>query len=408
MNCRHCGSALEHTFLDLGFAPPSNSYLSEPDLRKPEVYYPLKLKVCTSCWLVQTEDYAKRDELFSADYAYFSSTSSMWLEHARQYCRSITRRLGLDAGSHVIEVASNDGYLLRNFVEARIPCLGIEPTDSTAAAAEALGIPVLREFFGEELAERLVREGRQADLVIGNNVFAHVPDVNDFTRGLARALKPGGTITLEFPHLMRLIEQVQFDTVYHEHFSYLSLYSVGRIAEGAGLRVLDVEELPTHGGSLRVYLCHARDERPASAAVAALLEAEQRFGLRSLALYQAFQGRANTVKDDLLKFLIDLKSSGTTVAAYGAAAKGCTLLNYSGVKPDLLPYVCDAAASKQGKYLPGSHVPIVSPAILRERRPDVVLILPWNIAGEVTRDHSYIRDWGGRFAIAVPSIKELH
>lgn len=407
MNCRHCHHPLQHVFLDLGFAPPSNAYLSGADLKKPERYYPLKLFVCEHCWLVQTEDYAQADELFSHDYAYFSSVSQSWLAHAARYTEMIMKRIGLNKNSHVIEVASNDGYLLKNFVAAGIPCLGIEPTASTAAAAEKLGVPVLREFFGEALAQRLVTEGKQADLILGNNVYAHVPDINDFTNGLRTALKPGGTITLEFPHLMRLLEHTQFDTVYHEHFSYLSLYSVSQIFAQAGLRVCDVEELPTHGGSLRVYGCHADDVRVTVPAVQAMLEEETRRGMRSLQTYQAFQSRADRVKDDLLLFLIEQKRAGRRVAGYGAAAKGCTLLNYGGVKTDLLPYVCDAAPSKQGKYLPGAHVPILHPDVLRERKPDIVLILPWNIQAEVTQQMAHIREWGGKFAVAVPSIKVL-
>jgi hypothetical protein len=307
----------------------------------------------------------------------------------------------------VIEIASNDGYLLKNFVAAGVPCLGIEPTASTAQAAERLGVPTVREFFGQALGERLAAQGRQADLIAGNNVFAHVPDINDFTRGLRAALKPGGTITLEFPHLMRLIGQNQFDTVYHEHFSYLSLYTVERIFASAGLRVFDVDELPTHGGSLRVYGCHAEDSRTPTPAVAELLEAEERFGLRRLPTYLGFQSHADNVKDGLLVFLLEQKRAGRKVAAYGAAAKGNTLLNYAGVKQDLLLFVCDAAASKQGTYLPGSHIPVVEPARLREHRPDVVLILPWNIAGEVSCQHAYVREWGGRFAVAVPEIRML-
>ncbi len=383
MNCRHCGEVLKHTFLDLGFAPPSNSYLSEAELSAPEIYFPLKLKVCDSCWLVQTEDYAKAELFFSKDYAYFSSTSTSWLEHAARYAMNMTERLGLGADSFVIEVASNDGYLLKNFLAAGIPCLGIEPTASTAAAAEQLGIPVLREFFGEALGQQLAREGRQADLIAGNNVYAHVPDINDFTRGLKAALKPNGTITLEFPHLMRLIEHTQFDTVYHEHFSYLSLHTVSRIFSAAGLRVCDVEELPTHGGSLRVFGCHAEDARVGSASVADVLEAESDAGLQGLAVYEAFQQRADEVKNGLLSFLIEQKHAGKKVAAYGAAAKGNTLLNYAGIKPDLLPFVCDAAPSKQGKFLPGSHVPILAPDELILDRVDYVLVLPWNILNEV-------------------------
>lgn len=405
MNCRHCRSPLEHVFLDVGFSPPSNAYLAAADLAAPERYYPLKLLVCARCWLVQTEDYAKADELFSADYAYFSSVSRTWLDHAARYVDMVTRRLSIGASSLVIEVASNDGYLLQNFVERGIPCIGIEPTASTAAAAESKGIPVLREFFGEALGARLEREGRQADLIIGNNVYAHVPDINDFTAGLARALKPNGTITLEFPHVMRLLEFTQFDTVYHEHFSYLSLHTVATIFERAGLRVWDVEELSTHGGSLRVYGCRRDDERDASPAVAELIAREEARGLRQLDTYLGFQPRADRVKDDLLAFLIEQKRAGRVVAAYGAAAKGNTLLNYAGVKPDLLPFVCDAAPSKQGKFLPGSHIPIMPPQALSDRRPDVVLVLPWNIADEVVAQEHAVRGWGGQFAVAVPEMK---
>jgi len=405
MNCRHCHHPLEHVFLDLGFAPPSNAYLGGADLGKPERYYPLKLYVCEHCWLVQTEDYAQADDLFSHDYAYFSSTSSSWLAHAKSYTDMIAERLGLNRDSMVIEVAANDGYLLQNFVASNIPCLGVEPTASTAAAAEKLGIPVLREFFGEALAHRLAKEGKQADLILGNNVYAHVPDINDFTAGLRTALKPGGTVTLEFPHLMRLLEHTQFDTVYHEHFSYLSLYSVIRIFEKSGLRVCDVEELPTHGGSLRIYGCHADDARATSPAVDALLAEEARRGMRGLEVYRQFQSHAERVKDDLLLFLIEQKRAGKKVAGYGAAAKGCTLLNFAGIKPDLLPYVCDAAPSKQGKYLPGTHVPILHPDVMRERKPDIVLILPWNIRAEVMQQMAHVRDWNGKFAVAVPKIQ---
>ncbi len=405
MNCRHCHHPLKHIFLDLGFAPPSNAYLSAAELNKPERYYSLKLFVCEYCWLVQTEDYAQADELFGHDYAYFSSVSQSWLAHAARYTAMITQRLGLNKDSRVIEVASNDGYLLKNFVAAGIPCLGIEPTASTAAAAEKLGIPVLREFFSQVLAQRLTAEGKQADLILGNNVYAHVPDINDFTAGLKTALKPGGTITLEFPHLMRLLEQTQFDTVYHEHFSYFSLYSVNRIFVRAGLRVFDIEELPTHGGSLRVYGCHADDMRITSPAVETMLAQESRSGMRSIETYQVFQSRVDRLKDDFLLFLIEQKRAGKRIAGYGAAAKGCTLLNYAGVKTDLLPYVCDAAPSKQGKFLPGSHVPILHPDVLRERKPDIILILPWNIQAEVMQQMTHIRGWGGKFAVAIPSIK---
>jgi SAM-dependent methyltransferase len=407
MKCRHCAAPLGLTLVDLGSAPPSNAYLTAQSLHAPEQWFPLRVLVCEQCWLAQTEDFARADELFDKDYAYFSSTSASWLEHARRYADDMRNRLGLTRESFVVEVASNDGYLLKNFVAAGIPCLGIEPTASTAAVAEALGIPVLREFFGEQLARRLAGEGRQADLILGNNVYAHVPDINDFTAGLKAALKPGGTITLEFPHLLRLIEQTQFDTIYHEHFSYLSLYTVCRIFAAAGLRVWDVEPLPTHGGSLRVFGCHADDPRPETPAVSAMVRAEEAAGLRNQDNYRQFQARAEAIKHDLLRFLIEQKRAGKTVAVYGAAAKGNTLLNFSGVRPDLLPFVCDAAASKQGKYLPGSRIPIVAPEMLAERKPDYVLILPWNIAEEVRTQQQRVRDWGGRFVVAIPRLTTL-
>lgn len=407
MKCRHCGLPLKHTFLDLGFAPPSNAYLTASDLQRPEKYFPLKVKVCDHCWLVQTVDYALADELFGPDYAYFSSVSSGWLAHAAHYADKMIRECFLNSESMVIEIASNDGYLLKNFVAASIPCLGIEPTVSTALVAEQLGIPVLRKFFGEVLGKQLAKEGKLADLIIGNNVYAHVPDINDFTLGLKAALKPSGTITLEFPHLMRLIENNQFDTIYHEHFSYLSLHTVSRIFAKAGLRVFDVEELPTHGGSLRVYGCHEGDTRQARAAVIKLLDKEKDCGLLSLEIYQAFQAKANKIKDDLLLFLIQQKLAGKKVIAYGAAAKGSTLLNYAGVKCDLLSFVFDAAASKQGKFMPGSHIPILPPSHLSEVDSDYVLILPWNIASEVQRQNAFLIKSDVKFVVAIPGLKEL-
>lgn len=402
MNCRHCATLLQHTFLDLGFAPPSNAYLSEADLSRPEKYYPLKVKVCCNCWLVQTVDYAQAEELFSDEYAYFSSTSSGWVTHAANYSRAVIQLLGLNKSSHVIEIASNDGYLLKNFLAARIPCFGIEPTASTAAVAEKMGIPVLREFFGETLGQKLAASGQQADLIVGNNVYAHVPDINDFTRGIKAALKSNGTVTLEFPHLLRLIENVQFDTVYHEHFSYLSLYTVDRIFKAAKLRIWDVEQLPTHGGSLRVYGCHAEDPRASSLTVHELMQEEAQQGLQTLATYQSFQDRADVVKDDLLSFLIEQKRLGNKIAAYGAAAKGNTLLNYAGVKPDLLPFICDAALAKQGKYMPGSHIPILPPDFLLNNAPNYVLILPWNIASEIKKQNAALANQGTQFVTAVP------
>lgn len=404
MNCRHCASPLIHTFLDLGHAPPSNAYLTAESLNQPETYYPLKVKVCDQCWLVQTEDHADADALFTQDYAYFSSTSSSFLTHAEVYAKTMIKNLALSNHSHVIELASNDGYLLRNFVAAGIPCLGIEPTASTAAAAEKLGISVLREFFCESLGHQLAAQGKQADLIVGNNVYAHVPDINDFTRGLNAALKPGGTISLEFPHLMQLIKHTQFDTIYHEHFSYLSLHTVSKIFASAGLRVWHVEELPTHGGSLRVFGCHSEDARATQTSVTIVLKEENRCGLQELKAYLEFQPRADKIKNDLLLFLIQLRRSGKRIAAYGAAAKGNTLLNYAGVKPDLLPFVCDAASSKQGKFMPGSHIPIVPPSRLDRECLDYLLILPWNIAAEVQQQNSSLKEEGVRFVTAVPEL----
>lgn len=402
MNCRHCKTPLKHTFLDLGFAPPSNAYLTSSDLTKPEKYYPLKVMICDQCWLAQTEDYAQADELFDSEYAYFSSTSTGWLAHASAYVDKMIDRLNLSKDSFVIEVASNDGYLLKNFLANKINCLGIEPTASTATAAEAIGIPVLRDFFGERLGLELAENGKKADLITGNNVYAHVPDINDFTKGLKASLKSDGTLTLEFPHLLRLIENTQFDTIYHEHFSYLSLYTVEKIFKSVGLRVFDVEELPTHGGSLRIYGCHDGDKRLTKTTVKELLQQEELAGMKSLALYQSFQEKADRVKDDLLTFLLEQKRNGKTVAAYGAAAKGSTLLNYAGVKPDLLPFVCDAATAKQGKLMPGSHIPIHAPSKLISKRPDYILILPWNIAAEVRMQNENLALLGTQFVTAVP------
>lgn len=407
MKCRHCQRELERVFLDLGFAPPSNRYLRPADLQRPEQYLPLKLFVCDACWLVQTQDVAGERELFTDDYAYFSSTSTSWLEHAAAYVAAITDRLKIGPESFIVEIASNDGYLLKNFVAKGVPCLGIEPTASTAAAAEALGVPVWREFFGLELARRLVAERGPADLVIGNNVYAHVPDINDFTSGIQALLSPEGVVTLEFPHLLRLIEGAQFDTAYHEHYSYLSLSTVRRIFEATGLRVFDVHELPTHGGSLRVFGCRRASLRGESAGVLTMLQREDAFGLNNGAIYDGFQTRISSIRDGLLSYLIEKRRTKQTVAAYGAAAKGNTLLNYAGVKPDLLPYVCDAAPSKQGMYLPGTHIPIHGPDELRKRRPDSVLVLPWNLRDEIASDLGYVKQWGGELVVAVPEITRI-
>jgi hypothetical protein len=405
MNCRHCQKKLEHLFLDLGFTPPSNAYRSKEDLSKPEINYPLRIMVCDNCWLVQTEDFLDADEMFSSDYAYFSSTSTSWLEHAAKYSKMIQKKLCLDSDSFVVEVASNDGYLLKNFVEASIPCLGIEPTDSTAKASEKLGIKVQRNFFGNELAADLVSNGQQADLIIGNNVYAHVPDINDFTYGLKKLLKPSGTISLEFAYLLNLIEGNEFDTVYHEHFSYLSLHAVKTIFANAGLKIYDVEELQTHGGSLRVYGCHEEANFDASLKVHEQLQKEKNEGLLDLITFLTFRKKAEKVKNNLLAFLIEQKTMGKSVVGYGAAAKGNTLLNYGGIKSDLLPYVCDAAPSKQGKYLPGSNIPIFLPDIIQKEKPDYVLILPWNISEEISKQLSFIRHWGGSFVTAVPELR---
>lgn len=405
MKCRHCKSELELVFLDLGNAPPSNAYLNKEDLRKPEITYPLRILTCTNCWLVQTEDYTDADELFNDDYAYFSSTSKSWLKHASDYCVMITNRLGLSDNSFVVEIASNDGYLLKNFVSSGIPCLGIEPTKSTAAAASAIGVPVRQEFFGKNMGLRMANAGEQADLVLGNNVFAHVPDINDFIEGVAALLKPNGVVTFEFPHLLQLIQQNQFDTIYHEHFSYLSLCSVSSIFKAAGLRVFDVEELKTHGGSLRIYGCRGDASHKETSLVQNILTNELQAGMQDEKTYSAFQKKADKVKDGLISFLLEAKAEGKTVAGYGAAAKGNTLMNYAGIRPDLIPFICDAAESKIGQYMPASHIPILPPSVLDENTPDYLVILPWNIAEEVMKQNAHLVEKGTKFVIAVPELK---
>lgn len=402
--CRHCQAALTEKFLDLGHAPLSNGYLTPEELNAPEVTYPLRLLVCSACQLVQTEDYAEAADVFGADYAYFSSTSSGWVAHAARYCEMIAARLGLGARSKVIELASNDGYLLQHMVAAGIPCLGVEPTAATAQAARAKGIAVVENFFGAALAEQLVAQGHAADLVIGNNVYAHVPDINDFTRGITTVLKPEGVVTLEFPHLMRLVEYRQFDTVYHEHFSYLSLLTVRRLFDAAGLRVFDVEEIPTHGGSLRIYGCLAGAGHEIAPAVTDLIAEEERRGMDGAAFYQGFQAQAEEVKDAAVRFLLDARRDGKTIVGYGAAAKGNTLLNFAGARPDLLPFVCDAATAKQGKFLPGSHIPVLPPSVLHDMAPDYVVILPWNIASEVRVQLSHLAARGTKFVTFVPEL----
>jgi len=404
MNCRFCTTPLSQVFLDLGAAPPSNSFLKPGELNAPEVYYPLKLFVCPDCFLVQVDEVKRSTEIFSEDYVYFSSFSSTWLAHAKAYAEATLPRLGLGPDSLVMEIASNDGYLLQYVQERGVPVLGIEPTASTATAARAKGIETLEEFFGVALATRLAAQGRQADLIIGNNVLAHVPDLNDFIHGLRVALKPGGLITMEFPHLYRLVESAQFDTVYHEHFSYLSLATVRRLFAAHGLRVFDVEELPTHGGSLRI---HARLETDPlardSARLDAVLDMERAAGMQTPAYYQGFQDRVERIKAELLRFLAEQTLACKTVAAYGAAAKGNTLLNFCGVKPGQVAFVCDASPHKQGRFLPGSRIPVLAPDAIREQQPDFVLILPWNIKAEIMAQLDFIRQWGGRFVVPIPN-----
>lgn len=406
MKCRHCGTPLELVFADLGSAPPSNAYLTREGLTAPETWYPLRVLVCTACWLVQTEDHAGREELFAHDYAYFSSTSAGWLAHSRKYVGEMIARFGLGSESMAVEVAANDGYLLQYVKQAGVPCYGVEPTASTAAAAREKGIEIEQSFFGAALAARLAAEGRQADLTAANNVLAHVPDINDFVSGFAALLKPQGVSTFEFPHLMKLVAENQFDTIYHEHYSYLSLTAVARIFEKNGLSLFDVEELPTHGGSLRAFAQRADSGKHGKTArLAVCLEAEQRAGVESEAFYAGFQKRAEKVKDDFTAFLIDAKYKGLKVGAYGAAAKGNTLMNFAGTRPDLVPYVVDKAVAKQGRFMPGSRIPIVAPGHLDADKPDIIVILPWNIREEVMTQLSHARSWGAKFVTAVPEMR---
>ena len=407
MNCRHCDKILKNIFLDLNFTPPSNAYLNKEDLSKPEKYYPLKVYVCDKCWLVQTKDYIDAEDLFTSEYAYVSSTSTSWLKHAKDFCNKIIKVCDITSQSYVVEIASNDGYLLKNFVKKNIPCLGIEPTDSTADKAQKIGVPVLRKFFGKKLAQMLSKKKKKADLIIGNNVFAHVPDINDFTKGLKLLLKPKGVITLEFPHLMQLIKHKQFDTIYHEHFSYLSLFTVKKIFERVGLKIFNVEEIDTHGGSLRIYGCHKNNKRKITSKVNLLLKKEKKHGMQKIQTYKNFQIKADKIKNDLLNFLIIQKNKGKKVAAYGAAAKGNTLLNYAGIKKDLISFVCDGAIAKQGQFMPGSHIPIVNPNFLKKNKIDYLLILPWNISNEIKEQNSKLKKYGVRFLVAVPNLKIL-
>lgn len=401
--CRFCGAPVDAVFADLGMSPLANSYLPPERANGMEPFYPLRALVCASCFLVQLEEFESPDHIFS-DYAYFSSYSSSWLEHSRRYAEAMIERLGLGADSHVVEIASNDGYLLQFFHDRQIPVLGIEPAANVAKVALQKGIPTLVEFFGRETASSLASESA-ADLLLGNNVLAHVPDLNDFVGGMKILLKQGGVITMEFPHLMRLVEGNQWDTIYHEHFSYFSFLTVSRVFQAHGLRLFDVEELSTHGGSLRIYGCHEQDaQKVESDAARELAERERAAGYESLDTYLGYGRRVEADKRQILRFLIDLKEQGLSVVGYGAPAKGNTLLNYCGVGPDFIDYTCDLNPHKQGHFLPGSHIPIRSPEAIREQQPDVVLILPWNLKEEIMEQLSFIREWGGRFAARTPEL----
>ncbi len=398
MRCRFCGTELKHVFIDLLNSPLSNSYLTAEQLSQPEVFYPLRVFVCDSCFLVQIDEYKKSKEIFNENYAYFSSYSKTWLEHSRNYVEMITKRLGLHENSKVIEIACNDGYLLQYFSKKGIPCLGIEPTASTANAARAKGIQVIEDFFGERLAGSIGK----ADLILGNNVLAHVPNINDFVRGLKIALKPRGSITMEFPHILNLIRYNQFDTIYHEHFSYLSLLTVERIFIYHGLTIYDVDELSTHGGSLRIYAAHSSENFNVSDNVGVVISREKEAGLENMQGYSVLADKIQRIKFDFLNFLLEARRTDKIVAAYGAAAKGNTLLNYCGIKNDLIRFVVDAAPSKQGKYLPGSHIPIMNEDILKEIKPDYIIIFPWNIKEEVVNQIKYVGEWGCQFVVLIP------
>jgi len=405
MNCRHCAAPLTRPLVDLGEAPPSNAYLTEADLQRPERRYPLRVLICDRCWLVQTEDFARADELFDRDYAYFSSYSTTWLAHARQYVEEMVARFGLDRDSHVVEVAANDGYLLQYVAERGIPCTGVEPTASTAAAARAKGIAIVGDFFGTRLARTLVDQGASADLMAANNVLAHVPDINDFVKGFAILLKPHGVATFEFPHLVPLVRDTLFDTIYHEHFSYLSLTAVDRVFASQGLSAFDVQRLSTHGGSLRVFAQRGETgTRPPTDALAALRDEERAAGVATPGFYADFQARTEGIGREFCEFLTAAREAGKSVAAYGAAAKGNTLMNCAGVAAPLIAFVADRNPAKQGKYTPGSRIPIVDERVLQDARPDYVVILPWNLKDEIMGQLEYVRRWNAQFVTALPGL----
>ena len=406
MNCRFDGLPITQEFADLGFSPASNSFLSKEQLNEAEVYYPLRLYVSHRTFLVQVDEYKKHDEIFSTDYVYFSSYSTSWLAHSKAYVEMMVQRFGYNEQSHVVEIASNDGYLLQYFVQKNIPVLGIEPTAGTASAAKEKGVESWIEFFGISLAQKIKEANKQADLLLGNNVLAHVPDINDFVGGLAIALKENGVVTMEFPHLMQLVQFNQFDTIYHEHFSYLSLITVQQIFAKNGLTIFDVQEIPTHGGSLRIFAKHTNNTtHNITPAVEELLQKEIAAGMDTLEYYTGFQQKVNTVKNNFLSFLLKAKADGKKIAAYGAAAKGNTLLNYCGIKTDLIDFVVDANPHKQHKFLPGSHIPVVAENVLQEAKPDYIIIFPWNIKDEIVEQLKYVRDWGGQFVIAIPELQ---
>ncbi len=405
LSCRFCSAPLQHSFADLGMSPLSNSYLSEDMLQSTEPFYPLHAFVCQSCLLVQLPEVQKPEEIFT-DYAYFSSYSKSWLQHCENYVNKVVKRFDLNQDSYVVEIASNDGYLLKNFKKFDVPVLGIEPAKNVAQVAREAGIPTETEFFGSKTARKLVDEGKRADLLLGNNVLAHVPDINDFVAGMTILLKPTGVITMEFPHLMRLIDHNQFDTIYHEHFSYLSLLAVRQIFETHGLIIFDVEELPTHGGSLRIYARHKEDtQKPVEPTVKALIDREIDAGLGHIDRYQRFAEQVVKTKRRLLSFLIDAKEQNLSIVGYGAPAKGNTLLNYCGIRGDFLDYTVDRSPHKQGCYLPGTHIPIYAPEKILETKPDYVLILPWNLKDEILSQMEQIREWGGRFLVPIPEIE---
>lgn len=404
MKCRFCQTDLKDVLIDLFNSPASNSFLSTEQLNEPELYYPLKVYTCHHCFLVQIDEYKKSDTIFDNSYVYFSSYSRTWLEHARNYVDRMVSRFGFNEKSKVIEIASNDGYLLQYFVKKGIPVLGIEPASNTAEVAKSKGINSIIDFFSVRLAQQLTGQNTKADLLLGNNVLAHVPDIVDFTKGLKILLNERGVITMEFPHLVQLIENNQFDTIYHEHFSYLSFTTVKKIFEAADLEMFDVEEIPTHGGSLRIYAKHPEDRsKEISGNVTTLLDKEKEKGIMNSGYYSGFQEHTLKIKMSLLDFLIAQKKAGKKVAAYGAAAKGNTLLNYCGIKSDLIEYVVDANPHKQNKFLPGSHIPVVNEVFLKEQKPDYVIILPWNIKEEVQAQLSYIKEWEGKLVIAIPA-----